>query len=51
MEWENKKGIQINTEKRGNIQQLTDSVQYMSEKLDHFNLTVGKILHEIKELR
>lgn len=51
MEWENKKGIQINTEKRGNIQQLTDSVQYMSEKLDHFNITVGKILHGIKELR
>lgn len=48
MERENIKGNQINNEKRGNIQQLTDSVQCMNEKFNQFNITVGKSLNEMK---
>ncbi|CAI6352985.1 unnamed protein product [Macrosiphum euphorbiae] len=50
-EWNNKKGNQSNSDKNDEIKQLTDSVKYMSDKFDQFNLTVGKILNEMKELR
>lgn len=44
-------GNQSNSDKNDEIKQLTDSVKYMSDKFDQFNLTVGKILNEMKELR
>lgn len=50
--WESKKGdIQSVNDENKNIQQLTESVQFMSTKFDQFNITVEKILNEMKELR
>jgi predicted nuclease with TOPRIM domain len=49
---ESKKGeIQSVNDENNNIQQLTESVQFMSAKFDEFNNTVGKMLNEMKELR
>lgn len=46
-----KEEIQSVNDKANNIQQLTESVQFMSTKFDQLNITVGKILNEMKELR
>lgn len=37
-DWDKNKRIQVNNEKSGSIQPLTDSVQYMSKKFDQFNI-------------
>jgi len=47
----NKKIIPENEVKCDNIKQLTESVQYMSDKFDNFNITVNRILNEMKELK
>jgi len=38
-------------DKNNNIQQLTESVWFMNTKFDQFNVTIGKILNKMKELR
>lgn len=47
----NKKIIPVNEVKSDNIKQLTESVQYMSDKFDNFNITVNRLLNEMKELK
>jgi len=42
VDWASKKITQMTNEKDYNIKQLTESVQYMSNKFDKFNVTVGK---------
>lgn len=40
-----------NTQSSNSIQELANSVKFMSLKFDDFNLTVSKILIEMKEIR
>jgi len=44
-------GISTTNKKNITLQSLADSVNFMGNKLDDFNITVSKLLNEMKELR
>jgi len=48
-DWENINKIRSSNEKGNNIQQLTESIQNMSNKFDQFNITVENIQIEMKD--
>lgn len=50
IKWNKEKEQQASVEK-SNIESLTDSVQYIYDKSDEFNITVGRILNEMKFFR
>lgn len=51
-DWENKKEPTRNLNGKSNdINQLTELVQFVSIKLDQFDITVGKLLSEMNEIK